>query len=301
MEQPLVSVIVVSYNHSKYIRENLDSIKAQTYPNIELIIADDASADNSVEVFEEWLSENNYVVKKNFHTKNTGLATILNECLEMISGKYVKIIAADDYLHPESIEKCVKAISENDNIGFVFSDMYYVDNDSQLLERNLFSSEIYHYPPEKLKDELLNKCIVCAPSVLISYEALKTTGKYNPAKIVEDYDRWLRIITCGYDLHVIPEKLVYYRFHGESITFNSNGKIQEEAFILYFKYSNKYLFLNSNIEKIFLKGYKYNQEFFENYKVYKYKDVLTYFFIKNNLPILLKIYRIIKKKLNIKN
>lgn len=301
MEQPLVSVIVVSYNHSKYIRENLDSIKAQTYPNIELIIADDASKDNSVEVFEAWLSENNYSAKKNFHKQNTGFTTTLNECLEMVTGKYVKIIAADDYLHPESIEKCVNVISKSDNIGFVFSDMYYVDNNSQFLEKNLFSSEIYHDSPERLKDALFNKCIVCAPSVLISYQALKSTGKYDPSKIVEDYDRWLKIVTSGYELRCIPEKLVYYRFHGESITFNSNGKIQEEAFILYFKYSNQYLFLNSEIEKIFLKGYRYNQDFFDSYKNYKYKDTLTYLFIKNNQPTLLRMYRIIKQKLNIKN
>ena len=61
---PLVTIVVVSYNHSKYIKENLDSILSQTYPNIQLIVADDASPDNSVEVFEEWLSNNNYPALK---------------------------------------------------------------------------------------------------------------------------------------------------------------------------------------------------------------------------------------------
>lgn len=302
MEQPLVSVIVVSYNHSKYIRENLDSIKAQTYPNIELIVADDASADNSVEVFEAWLSENHYTAKKVFHKQNTGLATTLNECLEIVSGKYVKLIAADDYLHPESIEKCVTAISENDNIGFVFSDMHYVDNNSQLLDRNLFSSEIYHHSPEQLKDELLNRCFICAPTALISHKALKETGKYNPNKIVEDYDRWLRMITSGYELRCIPEKLAYYRSHGENISSNSNDRMQEEVFMLNFKYSNGNLFLNSEIENIYLRAkYRYSHEFFNSYKKYQYKDTISYCLIKNNLPILLKMYRIIKQKLNIKN
>lgn len=301
MQQPLVSVIVVSYNHSKFIRENLDSIKSQTYPNIELIIADDASPDNSVEVFEAWLSENNYPAKKNFHKQNTGLATTLNECLEMVSGKYVKLIAADDYLHPESIEKCVNAISENDNIGFVFTDMYYVNNDSTIVERSLFSSDIYHHSPEQLKDELLNNCFICAPTALISLKAIKETGKYNPSKIVEDYDRWLRIITSGYELRCIPEKLAYYRSHGENISVVSNSKMVEEVFILNFKYSNKNLFLNKEIEDIFLKGHKYGQDFFEGYKNYKYKDSLSYTFIKNNQPTLLKIHRVIKQLLKIRN
>lgn len=69
MENPLVTVIVVSYNHSKYIEENLDSIKNQTYKNIQLIVADDASKDNSAETFEQWLSKNNYPAEKIFIKK----------------------------------------------------------------------------------------------------------------------------------------------------------------------------------------------------------------------------------------
>lgn len=70
MESPLVTIVVVSYYQSKYIEENLNSIKAQTYPNIELIVADDASPDNSVEVFETWLKENNYPAKELSYQKH---------------------------------------------------------------------------------------------------------------------------------------------------------------------------------------------------------------------------------------
>ena len=83
MDQPLVSIVVVSYNQGKYIKENLDSINSQTYDNIQLIVADDASKDTTVEVFDNWLLENNYSAEKNYHQKNTGLATILNECLKL--------------------------------------------------------------------------------------------------------------------------------------------------------------------------------------------------------------------------
>lgn len=302
MEQPLVSVIVVSYNHSKYIRENLDSIKAQTYPNIELIVADDASKDNSVEVFEAWLSENNYSAKKNFHKQNTGFATTLNECIEMASGEYIKLIAADDFLHPESIEKCMQEFAKNDNLGFVFSDTYFVDKHSNIFENNLFGRELYSLPYEELKEELMNRCFICAATSVIFREAIIKTGKYDPTKMVEDYERWLRIITSGYDFTLIPEKLTYYRSHGENISSISNGRMAEEVFILNFKYSTHNLLLNTDIERNYLHfNYKYRKEFFDAYKNYKYKDPFTYFFIKNSLSSLLKIYRIIKQKLNIKN
>ncbi|MEC5394205.1 glycosyltransferase [Bergeyella sp. RCAD1439] len=302
MEQALVSIIVVSYNHSLYIKECLDSIKSQTHTNIELIVADDASKDNSVEIFENWLSENNYFAKKNFHKENTGLATTLNECMEMVTGKYIKLIAADDYLHPQSIEKCLAKFNENDKLGFVFSDTYFVDKHSNLLDRNLFSRELYSLPYEQLKDELMNKCFICGPTILISCKAWTEAGKYNPTKIVEDYDRWLRIITMGYEFGVVIEKLAYYRSHGENISSKSNGKLQEEVFMLNFKYSTRKLFLNTEIENIYLRtSHRYSREFFDVYKKYKYCDDFSYFFIKNDMQFALKVYRIVKQKLSIKN
>lgn len=64
MEGPLVTIVVVSYNHSKYIKENLNSVKHQTYKNIQLIVGDDASQDHSVKIFEQWLKENEYPAEK---------------------------------------------------------------------------------------------------------------------------------------------------------------------------------------------------------------------------------------------
>ena len=133
--KPLVTIVVISYNQGKYIRENLDSIKNQTYPNIELIVGDDASPDNSVEVFENWLKENNYpTTYKNYHTKNTGLATMLNECIEKANGKYIKLIAADDFLHPEAIEKCVEKLeSLGEDYGMVFTDTFAINDHSNII------------------------------------------------------------------------------------------------------------------------------------------------------------------------
>lgn len=233
MEQPLVSVIVVSYNHSKYIRENLDSIKAQTYPNIELIIADDASKDNSVEVFEAWLSENNYSAKKNFHKQNTGLATTLNECLEMVTGKYVKIIATDDFLHPESIEKCVEKLEElGEDYGMVFTDTYAVDENSKKQEDIANYSEIGNVSPEQFSKDLISKGNrIAALTVLMKTEAVKKTGKYDSKFIVEDYFRWLKI-SEHFKIAYVNEKLTYYRQHESNLSKEKTDRIDTETLIL---------------------------------------------------------------------
>ena len=161
MEKPLVSIVVVSYNHAHFLEENLNSIKAQTYPSIQLIVADDASKDNSIEVYENWLEKNNYPAIKNFHTKNTGLATTLNECIDLIEGKYVKFIAADDYLHPEAIEKCVNKLEELGNdYGMVFTDTWAINNKSEITKDIADYNANQYLNKEELRekmDNLMNK------------------------------------------------------------------------------------------------------------------------------------------------
>ena len=91
MNYPLVSIIVVSYNHSGYIKENLDSVKNQTYPNIQLIVADDASPDNSAEVFEQWLKDNNYPAEKIFTVKIPDLPRPLMSVLSWLRVSILKL------------------------------------------------------------------------------------------------------------------------------------------------------------------------------------------------------------------
>lgn len=221
------TVIVVCYNHSKYIAENLDSIINQTYGNIELIIGDDASPDNSVKIIQEWIKKNNIKAVTNFHSKNTGLAEMLNECIEMATGDYIKFIAADDFLHPESIEKCVNKLENlESDYSFVHTDVRFVDDSGKYIENNFYVRN------QKISDEnffqnLLIVNSVAAPSVLIKTEFVKKTGKYNPTIISEDYDRWLKLLKiskCAY----INEKLTYYRILETSVTRQKAVLIQKE-------------------------------------------------------------------------
>lgn len=284
MQQPLVSVIVVSYNHSKFIRENLDSIKSQTYPNIELIIADDASPDNSVEVFEAWLSENNYPAKKNFHKQNTGLATTLNECLEMVSGKYVKLIAADDYLHPESIEKCVKKLEELDEeYGMVFTDTYTIDNNSKIQKDFANFSEIGNVSPEQFSKDLISKGNrIAALTVLMKFEALKKTGKYDTKFIIEDYYRWLKINEL-YKIAYIDEKLTYYRLHDSNISKEKANRIEIETLILQITFDKTGIAkekINNSLWNDFKNNKKIDKELISTYQTYPFRNKRLAFFLK---------------------
>ncbi len=240
MQPPLVSIVVISYNQGKYVRENLDSIKAQTYSNIELIVGDDASQDDSVEVFEAWLKDNGYpTVFKNYHKVNTGLPTMLNECIEKTTGKYIKLIAADDFLHPESIEKCVaKLEEEGEECGMVFTDTYSVDDNGDLLPAIGDYDAIGALSSEDLKELLLQGNQIAALTTMIRKKVLLETGAYDNKFIIEDYYRWLKI-SQKYNISYVAEKLAYYRQHGHNISVLRAERIDEEVVLLQMMFDRK--------------------------------------------------------------
>lgn len=294
---PLVSILVVSYNQGKYIRENLDSIKAQTYPNIELIVADDASPDNSVEIFNEWLTQHNYPAKRNFHKKNTGLATVLNECVEMVTGKYVKLIAADDFLHPQSIEKCVQKLEEiGEEYGMVFTDVFAVDEESNP------ANDIGDYNTAGLVDRMVfrrnlkKRNQIAALSVLMRYTALKETGPYRVGMLVEDYHKWLQI-NQKYYIAYIPQKLCYYRLHDSNISKTRAARIEVEDFYLKIKYDedgdNQY-YINDRIQWQYSQNILRSEDLLrEAFLSYPFRNKTLAFCIKNRVSFF--IFRILNK------
>ncbi|MEG0925730.1 glycosyltransferase family 2 protein [Chryseobacterium sp.] len=296
MEQPLVTIVVVSYNHSRFIKENLDSIKNQTYKNIQLIVGDDASPDHSVEVFEEWLTENHYPAEKNFHTQNTGLPTMLNECVELARGKYIKMIAADDFLHPKSIEKSVSTLESLGNeYGMSFSDTYAIDNDSQIIQDIADYDAMGKVDPSIFKEDLLKGNRIAALTVLAKTDVIRETGPYDTQFIIEDYYRWLKI-SQKYLIAYIPEKLAYYRLHEENISKVKAEKIEKEAALLQMMFDKKGVAkssINTAIEKFYFSGTELSEEYLTAYRSYPFHLKKLDFAIKKNLPITL--YKILKK------
>lgn len=296
MNEPLVSIVVVSYNQGKYIRENLDSIKSQTYSNIELIVADDASPDNSVEVFDAWLQEHNYPAKKNYHTQNTGLATVLNECIKMATGKYIKLIAADDYLDSQYIEKCVDKLEYlGDEYGMVFTDTYAINDDSEIIADIANYDKLGSVDPEIFRQELIKGNRIAALTVLMRLDVLKETGKYDSKFIVEDYYRWLKI-NEKYLIAYIPEKLAYYRQHENNISKLKAEKIDQEDLMLRIMFDEVGIAkngINSKMLSKYLNNIKLDKELVELYKNYPNNIKRLKLAIKYNIPTFL--YKFVSK------
>jgi alpha-1,3-rhamnosyltransferase len=250
VNNPLVSIIVVTYNSSEYVIETLESAKAQTYPNIELIISDDCSKDNTIEICRQWLNENNErFIRTELITieKNTGISPNCNRGFKAARGEWVKPIAGDDILLPECISTFLDYINKYPDFSFLFSDMEifgsekttYKKNNARIwTDRSVKSYENHTTAREQLKKLLISNNVSSA-SAIYKRETFNLVGGFDEEiKLLEDYPFWINVSKKGYLIVSIKERLVSYRLNESSVQASPRYKIAYELFL------QKYIFKN---------------------------------------------------------
>lgn len=206
---PLVSVGVASYNNSKFILETLNSIKNQTYRNIELIINDDGSNDGSKELVSNWLAENanipNLYINSNV---NLGICKSLNKIIENCSGDYVCLIGSDDVYLPEFISKRVLYMEGISGDGALcFSNTYLIDVSGVRVGmdyRAIPDSDIYEYLARTSQS-------LCKPfTYLIRRSTFEKIGNFDESLMYEDLD-WILRVTAKLNVFFLDELDTEYR------------------------------------------------------------------------------------------
>lgn len=290
--QPLVSVIIISYNHSKFIKECLDSLLAQTYKNWELIIADDASKDNSVEVFNEWLAENKVTAEKTYNPKNLGLCKTLNACIVKAKGKYTKLIAADDMMLPQSLENGVIALEQMpDDYGMVYANSGFINEKSERKEENLIA-DMAKMPEGWVYERLMHGNFIPALTTVIKTDVFKQLGGFDENILTEDYEYWLRL-SKKYRIAALPEVLALYRIHGNNISLSHN--INDDVIRIMIKHDDDKKF-SKNIKKAVRNSYflkTVSPKLVADYNNYTGKDKWLSLSLNKNLPY--KFFRIFDK------
>jgi glycosyltransferase involved in cell wall biosynthesis len=222
MEQslPLVTVVGLCYNHSRYVIETLESIKQQTYPNLEVILIDDFSKDDSVTVVEQWLKEKQLNWKFIKHSSNKGVTKSLNESLDLAKGKYYKAVACDDVLLPEFITTMVSQFEELTNeYALIYSDVITINDQSEVFGQTPFAERGWdteeEVPSGKLFDQLAGWCFIPAVGTFMRTKVIKEI-KFDEKLMVEDWDMWLEI-SKRYLIKGILPAMGKYRIHNLSL------------------------------------------------------------------------------------
>lgn len=227
-KNPLVTISVVSFNSAEYVIETLESIKNQTYSNIELIISDDGSQDNTVQLEKEWLRLNKirFVNSKLITVQsNTGVTANSNRALEASNGIWWKIIAADDILLPDCIEKFVNYVNKQKEVQFVFGKQISFSGDFLTADLNkedlpfralFFNNKISAKQQYNIITKLAQ--VGCAPASFAKTSVLRKVGGFNPRfPMNEDTPLYILLTKKGVKLYYLDEFVVYRRRHSMSI------------------------------------------------------------------------------------
>lgn len=236
MENKLVSVRVVSYNAETTIIETLESIKNQTYQNIELIVSDDCSKDNTVRVARTWIEQNkSRFVRTELLTvpKNTGVCANMNRSLKACKGEWIKGIAADDILLPNCIEDVMEYVHDKPEIQFVatlqrvynetFEEKNYVETNGIISDKFINSN---------IEEQLYQVAFshnICAPTTMCSKALLLDIGGYDDRYGYEDHPLYVTMLENGYKVFFLAKETVGYRVHNS--TMHSDGKLFNPRFL----------------------------------------------------------------------
>ncbi|MBU1105381.1 MAG: glycosyltransferase [Candidatus Riflebacteria bacterium] len=223
----LVSVIIPCYNHEKYISQAVDSVLNQSYKNIELIVVDDGSKDESPHIIEALSIKHGFTF---INQENIGICKTLNKAIRRSKGEYVAILASDDYWHLEKVEKQVKCLKQNPNSQFSFTQAIEFDDSNN-------ARHIRVFPAKPLSGKVLNKVFlrqhVPAGSILFSRKLYDKIAGFDENLKEEDWDF---VIRCASETEfsVVKEPLFYYRSHSANImkTRNRSEIFRQKALIL---------------------------------------------------------------------
>lgn len=232
MAQPTVTIITPIYNTGFFVIKALECIKAQTFRDFEHIIIDDYSKDNSVEMVEKWIKENNHQCTFLKNEKNLGLCGTLNKGIKLAKGKYIKGLGDDEWA-PDFLEKRVAFFEQQDeSVGVVFSDMVYIDEESKVIAKSYYDKrgvviedeiKTLTYP------QILNNTMgVIGPSAMTRKAVFDNIGLYDESLKHEGYDMWFRVAQ-KYKFAYHPEALIYYRHREKSM---SNSTKYRDRFLL---------------------------------------------------------------------
>lgn len=219
--RPLVSLVALCYNQAAYLEAALESIRAQTYAATELVIIDDASNDDSVVRIREWIGRHRVKCTFIAHEENRGITRSLNEGLRYCGGSYVQLVACDDVLKPNKLERHVAIL---DNLGppyaLVCSDFGMIGPDGELLQERYFGPE-FDFPEDPFTAILMGhmgvRRVIHSPTVLARAERLRDDGGYDESLLQEDFQMWLQL-SSEYKVAYDPTPTVNYRVLSGSLS-----------------------------------------------------------------------------------
>lgn len=219
-----VSVLMPSFNYARYLPFAIEAVLSQSYADLELIIVDDCSTDNSREIAQEWKRRDNRIVLL-FHDVNRGLAATRNSGLALSKGEFIAFCDADDIWLPHKLALQVECLRECPETGLVHSDSTIVDAHGVPTGQRF--SSLIHAEMQKtggnVFDSLCRRNFLCVPTVMLRREALHYSGGFDERlRSLEDWVCWTKVAR-RYDFHYFDAPLAQYRIHRSGLSSDTKN------------------------------------------------------------------------------
>jgi glycosyltransferase involved in cell wall biosynthesis len=259
MANPEISIVLPTYNGSRYIARSIESCLQQTFPNFELIIVNDCSTDNTQQIIQEFAKKDSRItVIHNMLNKKLPLS--LNTGFESARGRYFTWTSDDNFYAANALETMISVLKNSNDVDLVYTDYTLIDENDAITGIREFGNI----------NESFNKWLGCGACFLYKKKVHQTNNGYKPeAFLIEDYDFFVRAYT-HYNFHYLPRTdLYFYREHSSSLTATQTDFINDvskmfleknlsalekklskkEAGLLYRKFAVYYAVQKNNPEK----------------------------------------------------
>jgi len=215
---PLVSILIPSYNHEKYIEQCIMSVINQTYTNIEIVVIDDGSSDNSHVILDNLKTKHNFTY---IRQSNIGLLKTLNQGIKKyVCGKYLCLLASDDYWCLDKLEKQIAFMELHNDISVCCGNALIINETGEVLPS---CDQQFHQAGEVSFAQLLETNTICALTVMFRSEIMEKVGYYDDKYRFEDWPMWLKLTNLGHHIWRIDDTLGYYRRHSNNTTSPQNS------------------------------------------------------------------------------
>lgn len=224
---PLVSVVLTSYNHARYLRQAVESVLVQSLQDMEIVAIDDASADDSPAILQEYAPR----VRVVLHAENRGTYASLNEGIEATDAPYIAILNSDDAWLPTKLEQQVARLERDPQVGLVHTAACFVDAEGNPIAGNPLGVRFHPNPQGDLLPDLLTRNLFITSSVLFRRECIERCGRFEEHLFgMGDWDLWLRIAE-HYTIGYVPEPLTLYRIHGQNTMYQRERMLADDLWI----------------------------------------------------------------------
>lgn len=313
MKSDLFSVVVLTYNQEDLVTETLDSIYNQSFKNIELVISDDASTDNTKEVITDWVNTHKdrfFNVVLNFNKENLGISGNHTKGIKLANGEFVKYIGGDDILLPDAINKMYDFLKKNPDARFcgsIVQSFYKKGNQYKILDE---------IPNKKTVKKIINADVIKQFRLCAQNRFIPASGTFFRKSIFEDYGyfdkdyrtfedwhQWLKFLSKGERSFFLNEHTVLFRKHSKSVSasvfYSHNSEFYKDTLRVY----KEYIF--PNIDKLtllegyhILVNYKYNEKLIKKgismktllkLQFYRMSDLIWWKELPKNIHLLFKI------------